>query len=59
MTPPILTKEYGYTMEVQFRYLEILYFTRKGEARSLNGQDKQTVRTISVENLSLANWGTW
>lgn len=55
MTPPILTKEYGYTMEVQFKYLEILYFTRKGEARSLTGQDKQPVRTICVENLSLAN----
>ena len=61
MTPPVLTKEYGYS---NWKYNLIIWepFTslekeKKGLAvfLSLIGQDKQAVRTISVENLHSVN----
>ena len=61
MTPPVLTKEYGYS---NWRYnlsvwevLTLLEEENQGFTvyLSLTSQDKQAARTRSVENLSSAN----
>ena len=57
MTPPVLTKEYRYSKRKGdlsvWEALSSLEKNKQGLAGllSLTGQDKQAVRTISVENL--------
>ena len=61
MTPPVLTKQYRYSYCKFDLSISETFTSLEKEKQGLavfqpvTGQDKQVVRTLSVENLSLAN----